>query len=116
MIFYLYDNDRNEIQRKSVDSNYTMSNLMLSPATNYVVSLYGYKKGETYTIKFLDIKDHNSSNEAEPNDKKENSYGINVEEPINGFFTGDEWDCYHFYSNHLLLPKDHLVFGSIPRF
>ncbi|RRS31837.1 MAG: hypothetical protein P794_02895 [Epsilonproteobacteria bacterium (ex Lamellibrachia satsuma)] len=96
MTLYLEDNTGKELQRKTVDSNYTMPQLMLQTDTDYKIQVYGSKKGAEYTFKFSKGYEYNATNEAEPNDNRENSYGVNKEEPINGHFTGYEWDCYHF--------------------
>ncbi|MCK5776916.1 MAG: VWA domain-containing protein, partial [Bacteroidales bacterium] len=95
IIFSLQDSQGKELQRTTADSNYTMQQLMLQTDTDYKIKVQGQKRTE-YTFKFSDIKEHNATNEAEPNNNLENSYGMNVEESINGFFTGYEWDCYHF--------------------
>lgn len=95
--FSLLDSQNNELQHKRVDSNYTMSQLMLQSDTDYKIKVYGKSKEAEYVFKFSDIKEHNASYESEPNDDlRKVTCGINVEESVEGFFSGEEWDCYHF--------------------
>ena len=94
--FYLYDNQGNRVQDKSVDANFSMNKLSLQRNQAYKILVQGRKKDTPYSFKFSEFREVPKNHEVEPNDNSKNAYGINVEEKIDGFFQGDEYDCFSF--------------------
>lgn len=96
MTFLLFDEREMELQKKTKDSNCTMTDLMLDSSKNYMLEVQGNKNFTEYTITFSNIRDYNSSKEVEPNDSKETSFSIETKHTLHGYFKGDEWDCFNF--------------------
>ncbi len=94
--FYLNNASHNELNKKNIDSNFTMRNLQLEVEKEYLLVLYGSQKDKEYSFKFSEFREHNSSLEVEPNDDKKNASSINVNQKIEGEFAGYEYDCFAF--------------------
>ena len=94
--FQLYNSQGKKVQNRNVDANFSMNNLSLNSNQNYTILVQSRKKDTPYSFKFSEFREASKNHEVEPNDNSKNAYGINVEEKIEGFFQGDEYDCFSF--------------------
>ncbi|MBA1419604.1 MAG: hypothetical protein FAF03_01755 [Epsilonproteobacteria bacterium] len=83
--FYLKDREGHTLQEKSIDNNYTMTNLRLEPNKAYYISVYSYNKDGNYSFKFSNFKEAKLGEEVEPNDDVEHAYAIPLQEKIHGY-------------------------------
>jgi len=102
--FTLYNAQREVLQSKQVDANYTMRGLQLESLQYYYLNIYSYKKLNTkYSIAFSSPNKTSNNDEIEPNDHIKNASFIETTASIKGDFLGQEDDCYLFNvskSNH----------------
>ncbi|CAA6822351.1 MAG: Unknown protein [uncultured Sulfurovum sp.] len=94
--FHLENREGKKIQRKKVDANLSIKNLRLNADETYYISLYTQKKDAEYSFKFSEFRKHTKSEEIEPNDTVKNAHTIELEQQVNAYFQGDEYDCFQF--------------------
>ena len=92
----LYTEGKKRMLYAGSDENHTLKSLMLDVAPSYYLKVDNAQKKSDYVISFANIHDHNSSYETEPNYGLERAYHADLNKRIEGYFNGDEHDCFQF--------------------
>jgi len=94
--FTLYNEAKERMLEAGGDENHTLKSLMLDAVSSYYLKVEDAQKKSDYVIRFANIRDYNSSNETEPNDEIKQAYHADLNKRIEGYFNGDEHDCFQF--------------------